>query len=160
MNKILDWDFYFMSIAVLASLRSKDPNTKVGAVLVDDQHHIIGTGYNGFPSGIDESQLPLNREGNFLDTKYPYIAHAELNCIMNTTILNLKGSVLYCTLFPCNECAKSIIIKGIKEIVYLSDKHHSKDIYTASRKLLDLSNIKYRQLVGFNFKEIVENMIW
>ncbi len=158
MHNILSWDNYFMSIAKIASLRSKDPNTKVGAVLVDSSNHIVGTGYNGFPSGIDETQLPINREGDFLNTKYPFIVHAELNCILNTTVLSLKDTTLYCTLFPCNECTKAIIQKGIKEIVYLEDKYHNLDAYIASRRLLDLANIKYRQIVAFSVKDILNTI--
>ena len=158
MHNILSWDNYFMSIAKIASLRSKDPNTKVGAVLVDSSHHIVGTGYNGFPSGIDETQLPLNRDGDFLNTKYPFIVHAELNCILNTTVLSLQGTTLYCTLFPCNECTKAIIQKGIKDIVYLEDKYHNLDAYIASRRLLDLANIKYRQLQKFSVKDILNTI--
>lgn len=152
MNSILSWDNYFMSIAKIASLRSKDPNTKVGAVLVDSSHHIVGTGYNGFPSGVDESQLPINREGDFLNTKYPFIVHAEINCILNTTVLSLKYTTLYCSLFPCNECTKAIIQKGIKEVVYLEDKYHNDDAYIASRKLLDLAGVQYRQLQNFSIE--------
>ena len=145
-----------MSIAVIASLRSKDPNTKVGAVLVDSDHHIVGTGYNSFPRGLDDSQFPLTRDGEWLSTKYPYIVHAEINCILNSIVSSLQNTILYCTLFPCNECAKAIIQKGIKEIVYLNDKHSSKDIYIASKKLMDVSNIKYRQLFNFHIHSIID----
>ena len=143
-----------MSIAKLASLRSCDPNTKVGAVIVDNHHHIIATGYNGFPTGIDESQLPLEREGNYLNTKYPYILHAEANAILNTTVQDIHNSLLYVTLFPCNECAKLIIQKGIKEVVYIEDKYPTSDSIIASKKLLGLSGISYRQLVHFSFPKI------
>lgn len=158
MDTHISWDNYFMSIAIIASLRSKDPNTKVGAVLVDSQHRIVGTGYNGFPTGIDESQLSLTRGGDWISTKYPFIVHAELNCILNAITQSLQGTTLFCTLFPCNDCAKAIIQKGIKEVVYLSNKHSSNDIYIASKKLLDLSNIRYQQLDSFNIKEILERI--
>ena len=143
-----------MSIAKLASLRSCDPNTKVGSVIVDNQHHIIATGYNGFPTGIDESQLPLKREGTFLETKYPYILHAEANAILNSTIQDIRNSILYVTLFPCNECSKLIIQKGIKEVVYLEDKYPESDSIIASRKLLDLSGIRHRHLQDFSFPKV------
>ena len=150
----ISWDTYFMSIAKLASLRSCDPNTKVGAIIVDNHHHIIATGYNGFPTGIDESQLPLEKKGNYLNTKYPYILHAEANAILNATVQDLTNSILYVTLFPCNECTKLILQKGIKEIVYLEDKYPNSDSIIASKKLLDLSEIYYRQLADFSFPKI------
>lgn len=157
MVSYLSWDSYFMSIAYIASLRSKDPNTKVGAVLIDQYKHIIGTGYNGFIKGIDESKLPLSRDGEWLETKYPYIVHAEINCILNSITTSLDGSTLYCTLFPCNECAKAIIQKGIKEIIYLNEPR-TKDTYIASKKLMDLSNITYRQLTEFNIRDILNSI--
>lgn len=145
----ISWDEYFMSVAKLTSMRSKDMNTKVGAVLVDSKNRIIGAGYNGLPSHIDESKFPTsnNKSLPYNETKYAYVAHAELNSILNTTVYNLTDSKIYCTLFPCNECAKVIIQKGISEIIYLSDKYHDDPIYIASRKLLDSAGIQYRQYV-------------
>lgn len=157
MTDRISWDNYFMSIAYIASLRSIDPHTKVGALLVDSEHHIIGTGYNSFVKGIDDSQLPLSREGDFLSTKYPYIVHAEINCILNSITHSLRDSTLFCTLFPCNECAKAIIQKSIKEIVYLYDKHSSNDIYVAAKKLFGLSGVQCRQLNNFSINSIIEN---
>lgn len=139
------WDAFFMSIALVTSLKSKDTNTKVGAVLVDNEQHIIGTGYNGFPRGIDDDALPMERTGEWLDTKYPYVVHAELNCIINS-IMSAKGSSMYCTLFPCNECAKALIQAGVRRIVYLWDKHHDDDAYKASRKLLSMAGIIIEQI--------------
>lgn len=146
----ISWDEYFMSVAKLTSMRSKDMNTKVGAVLVDSKNRIIGTGYNGLPSHIDESKFPTsnNKSLPYNETKYAYVAHAELNSILNTTVYDLTNSKIYCTLFPCNECAKVIIQKGISEIIYLSDKYHNDSIYIASRKLLDSAGIPYRQYAG------------
>lgn len=143
---ILDWDSYFMNIAILASLRSKD-TTKVGAVIVHNKK-ILGVGYNGFPSGIDESKLPTGRSGEWLDTKYPYVVHAELNAILNTVQHDIQGSSLYVTMFPCCTCMATILQKKISEIIYLSDKHHNDKEYVASRKLLCLSNINIRQFSG------------
>lgn len=139
------WDTLFMSIALVTSLKSKDTNTKVGAVLVDKEQHIIGTGYNGFPRGIDDDALPMERNGEWLDTKYPYVVHAELNCILNS-IMSAKGCTMYCTLFPCNECAKALIQAGVKRIVYLWDKHHDDVAYKASRKLLSMAGITTEQI--------------
>lgn len=145
-NPILDWDSYFMNIAILASLRSKD-TTQVGAVIVHDRK-ILGVGYNGFPSGIDESKLPTGRDGNWLDTKYPFVVHAELNAILNTVKHNIRGSSLYVTMFPCCTCMATILQKKISEIIYLSDKHHNDKEYIASRKLLGLSDVNIRPFNG------------
>lgn len=139
----ISWDKYFMNVAILASLRSKD-TTKVGSVLVLNKK-LVGMGYNGFPSGVDESKLPTSRVGSFSDVKYAYTIHSEQNCILNSPVYDIAGATLYVTLFPCNECAKLIIQKGISEIVYLSDKHHDDPPYVASRRLLSLTNIIVRQ---------------
>ena len=146
----ISWDDYFMNVAILTSLRSKDNNTKVGSVLVDSKNRIIGAGYNGLPSHIDESKFPTsnNKSLTYNETKYAYVVHAELNSILNTTVYDLNGSKIYCTLFPCNECSKVIIQKGISEIIYLSDKYHDDPIYIASRKLLDNAGVQYRQYTG------------
>ena len=150
-NNILSWDSYFMNIAILASLRSKDQNTKVGAVIVDKNNRLIGMGYNGLPSGIDENQFPTTNDtktNSYDCTKYPYVTHAELNAILNTAVFDLTGSRLYCTLFPCCECAKAILQKKIIEVVYISDKHHNEPQYIASRKLFDIAGITVRQFAG------------
>lgn len=145
----LSWDEYFANIALLASLRSKD-STKVGAVIVYD-NKILGVGYNGLPTGIDESVFPTTNDkvhNSYDKTKYAYVTHAELNAILNTSIYDISGSRLYCTLFPCCECAKAILQKGIKEVIYLSDIHHDEPEYIASRKLFDVAGIVTRQYNG------------
>jgi dCMP deaminase len=144
----ISWDSYFMNVAVLTSKRSKDENTKVGACLIDSSNRIIGCGYNGFIKGADNTVFPSAREGEWINTKYPFVVHAELNAILNTTVFDLSNSKLYCTLFPCNDCAKVIIQKGISEVIYLSDKHHDDPPYIASRKLLDSAKIITRQYDG------------
>ena len=141
----LTWDEYFMGIALLSSYRSKDPSTKVGACIVDEDNKIVGVGYNGFPTGCSDDELPWERDGGFLDTKYPYVCHAELNAILNS-IRTLKGCRLYVALFPCNECAKAIIQAGIREIIYLDDKYKDTDSVIASKRMLDMSGVSYRQL--------------
>ena len=120
----VSWDEYFMGIALLSCERSKDPNTKVGACIVDENKKVVSIGYNGMPSGCDESQLSWNR-GEGLDSKYLYVCHAEFNAILNTRngTSALRGCTLYVTLFPCNECTKAIIQTGIKEVVYISNKY-------------------------------------
>ncbi|MCI7223146.1 MAG: dCMP deaminase family protein [Fusobacterium gastrosuis] len=141
----INWDDYFMGIAILSAMRSKDPNTQVGACIVNEEKRIVGVGYNGFPKGCEDTEFPWEREGEFLETKYPYVCHAELNAILNS-IKSLKNCTIYVALFPCNECSKAIIQSGIKEIVYLSDKYASTDINKASKKMLDAAGVKYRKL--------------
>lgn len=138
-----------MQICRVIAQRSKDPSTQNGACLVNDENVLIGLGYNGFPRGCDDDKLPWLREGSFCDSKYAYVVHAEENAILNTSA-KIDGSRLYCTLFPCNECAKVIIQKGIKEIIYAEDKYHDTDIWRASRKLLDLAEIKCRKYESKN----------
>ena len=141
----LSWDEYFMGVAMLSALRSKDPSTKVGACIVNQNKRIVGIGYNGFPCGCSDDEFPWERSGDFLDTKYPYVVHAEPNAILNATS-DLTNATLYVTLFPCNECAKLIIQSGIKEIVYVSDKYQDTDASKASRRMIDAAGIKCRQL--------------
>ncbi len=149
MERIENWDDYFMSIAILTGKKSKDDHTKVGACIVDEFNRVVGLGYNGFPRNVDETQLPWTREGEFLETKYPYVVHAELNAILNSTIdLRKYNCKIYVQLFPCNECAKAIIQSGIKEVIYLDDKYHDSPQSIASRKLFDLANVRYRQYQG------------
>lgn len=141
----ISWDEYFMGIALLSSLRSKDPNTKVGACIVDDSNKVVSIGYNGMPAGLDENQLSWNK-GEGLDSKYLYVCHAEFNAILNTRNgSSLKGCRLYVTLFPCNECAKAVIQTGIKEVVYLDNKYQDQTATIASKKMLELAGVKLRQ---------------
>lgn len=136
-----------MGIALLSALRSKDPNTQVGACIVNKNNKIVGIGYNGFPIGCNDDDFPWDRDSkNINDTKYPYVVHAEANAILNST-KDLHGARLYVGLFPCNECAKLIIQSGIEEIVYLSDKYKDTDSTRASRKMFSKAGVKERQLV-------------
>ena len=140
----LSWDEYFMGIALLSAQRSKDNNTQVGACIVNSENKILSVGYNGMPTGCDDDDMPWERDGEFLNTKYPYVCHAELNAILNYSGGSLKGSRVYVTLFPCNECTKAIIQSGIKEIIYLSDKYANTDGVKASKRMFDLTGVKYR----------------
>lgn len=150
----IDWDTYFMLIARISSMRSKDPNTQVGACIINKDKKIVSCGYNGAPSGFNDNNLPWEREGNFVDTKYPYVCHAELNAILNSNA-DLRGTTIYVDLFPCNECAKAIIQSGIKKIVYLSDKYNGTDENIVSKKLLDECGVAYEQFIpNENFKNI------
>ncbi len=148
MKANINWDEYFMGLAVLSSFRSKDPNTKVGACIADKDHKVVSIGYNGMPRGIDDENLSWNR-GEGLDSKYLYVCHAEFNAILSTrdgTALN--GCSIYVTLFPCNECAKAIIQTGIKEIVYVENKYEHTTETQASMKMLHLAGVKIRQFSG------------
>ena len=140
----ISWDEYFMGVALLASMRSKDPNTQVGACIVDVDNRILSIGYNGFPAGCSDDAFPWAREGE--DTKYPYVVHAELNAILNANGRDLRGSKLYVALFPCNECAKAIIQSGIREIIYLSDKYATTPGTVASKRMLRSAGIALRRL--------------
>jgi len=142
----ISWDEYFMGVALLSAKRSKDPNTQVGACIVNTRNKIVGVGYNGFPIGCDDDSYPWDREGDFINTKYPYICHAELNAIINKNSSDLYDCRIYVALFPCNECAKVIIQSGIKEVIYLSDKYSKTDSVIASKKMFASSKVKHRQL--------------
>ncbi len=144
-NDYLSWDEYFMGIAFLSGLRNKDPSTQVGACIVDEDKKIIGIGYNGFPIGSSDDELPWAKEGEFLETKYPYVVHAELNAILNS-IKSLKGCTIYVSLFPCNECAKAIVQSGITKVVYLSNKHAERDSTKASQRIFENAGIMCQRL--------------
>ena len=146
----ISWDEYFMGVAMLASMRSKDPSTQVGACIVDGENHILSTGYNGFPCGCSDDEFPWEREGGFCETKYPFVVHAELNAILNAHGKNLVGAKIYVSLFPCNECAKAIIQAGIREVVYLSDKYETEDSTVASKRMLTAAGVKLTKLVPGN----------
>ncbi len=136
-----------MGIALLSAMRSKDPSTQVGACIVNQYNKIVGIGYNGFPIGCDDDKLPWDKTSeNSNETKYPYVVHAEANAILNST-KDLHGARIYVALFPCNECTKLLIQSGIREIIYLSDKYKETDSVKASKKMLDLAGVTYRQLI-------------
>ncbi|MEW5994682.1 MAG: dCMP deaminase family protein [Candidatus Zixiibacteriota bacterium] len=144
----ISWEEYFMGVAQLSALRSKDPNSQVGACIVNSRKRIIGIGYNGFPTGCSDDELPWSREGEFLQTKYPYVCHAEMNAITNASNkVELDGATIYVSLFPCNECAKLMVQVGIREVVYLDDKYPDQDAFVAAKKIFDMAGVKYRQLV-------------
>ena len=151
----ISWDEYFMGVAILSGHRSKDPNTQVGACIVNPEKRIVGVGYNGFPAGCSDENFPWQKEGDFLNTKYAYVCHAELNAILNS-IKTTKDCIIYVGLFPCHECAKSIIQSGIKEIVYLSDKYLGTDSDIASKRMLDAAGVKYRKMKDGTKKILIE----
>jgi dCMP deaminase len=142
----ITWDEYFMGVALLSGRRSKDPNTQVGACIVNTQNKIVGAGYNGLPIGCSDDDFPWEKTGDFLHTKYPYVCHAELNAILNNIGMSLSGCRIYTALFPCNECSKAIIQSGIKEVIFLSDKYDGTDVSVASKTMLNAAGVAYRKV--------------
>ena len=142
---VLTWDEYFMGLAHLSALRSKEPSTQVGAAIVNDQHKVVSIGYNGFPNGCSDDEYPWEREGAVNETKYPFVVHAELNAILNSS-RDLHGCSIYVSLFPCNECAKAIIQSGIKRVVYECDKYADTDSVIASKRMLRSAGVELVQL--------------
>lgn len=153
----ISWETYFMGIAHLSALRSKDPNTQVGAVIVDQEHKVVSIGYNGFPKGCSDDEYPWENEGSSLETKYVYVVHAELNAILNSP-RSVKGCSIYVSLFPCHECAKAIIQSGIQEIVYESDKYASSESVLASKRMLESAGVKMVQLTKKVNVEVMEHI--
>ncbi|XP_078071228.1 deoxycytidylate deaminase [Mustelus asterias] len=142
----IEWSDYFMAVAFLSAQRSKDPNSQVGACIVNPENKIVGIGYNGMPNGCSDDMLPWTKNAtNKLDTKYMYVCHAELNAILNKNSADVKGCTMYVALFPCNECAKLIIQSGIHKVIYMSDKYHDKPEMRASRRMLDMAGVACSQ---------------
>lgn len=143
----INWDEYFIGVAKLSGKRSKDPSTQVGACIINEDKRIVGIGYNGLPKGCEDTEYPWDNNGSILDlnTKYPFVVHAEVNAILNAT-QPLKGASIYVTLFPCHECAKLIIQSGIKEVVYVSDKYNGTPSVTASKRMFNSAGVKLRQI--------------
>lgn len=144
-ENVLSWDEYFMGLAHLSALRSKDPSTQVGAVIVDQNNKVVSIGYNGLPRGCSDDEFPWGREGNMQESKYAYVVHAELNAILNSP-RPVTGCTLYVSLFPCNECAKAIIQSGICKIIYESDKYADTDATIISKRMLTAAGVELVQL--------------
>lgn len=157
-KEYLSWDEYFMSTAFLSALRSKDPATQVGAVIVNPQRRIVGIGYNGMPRGCPDDRLPWGKspDADRIDTKYMYVCHAEMNAILNKNSADVEGCCIYVALFPCNECSKMIIQAGITEVVYYSDKHSHKPETLASKRMLDMAGVTYRQFIPKMNKLVID----
>ena len=144
----ISWDEYFMGIAELSALRSKDPSTQVGACIVSADNKILSMGYNGFPKGCSDDIFPwtkIRAEHDPYNAKYVYVTHAELNAILNYRGGSLDGAKIYVNLFPCNECAKAIIQSGIKTLVYWEDKYADTPSVRASKRMLDAAGVRYYQ---------------
>ena len=152
----LSWDQYFMGIALLSAERSKDPNTQVGACIVDANNKILSVGYNGMPSGCNDDEMPWGRIGKPLENKYFFVCHAELNAILNFRGGNLQGAKLYVSLFPCNECAKAIIQSGIKTVIYDSDKYDGTDGNIVAKKMFQAAGIACKQYEASGRQIVIE----
>jgi dCMP deaminase len=146
MRDRLDWDSYFMLLALLTAERSADPGTQVGSCIVSSDNVILGLGYNGPPRGIDPESIPWTKEGEPENTKYAYVVHSEVNALFNSRA-DTKNATIYTTLFPCNECAKALIQAGIKEIVYLSDKYSNVWFTQVAKRMLSQAGIQYRKFL-------------
>ena len=149
----LSWDEYFMGIALLSAMRSKDPSTQVGACIVNSDNRILSVGYNGMPRCCSDDEFPWDKNEDALNSKYLYVCHAELNAILNCAVGSVRDCIVYTTLFPCNECAKAIIQSGIKEVVYMSDKYANTDSVLASKRMFETAGVKYR-LYNLSGKEL------
>ncbi|XP_026467047.1 deoxycytidylate deaminase [Ctenocephalides felis] len=156
-SEYLEWEEYFMAVAFLAAKRSKDPVSQVGACIVNDEKRIVGVGYNGLPMGCSDDEFPWNKDGSDpLQTKYFYVCHAEVNAIMNKNSADVRNCIIYVGLFPCNECAKIIIQSGIKEVIFMSDKHGHKLHTIASKRMLQAAGVKYRQYIPKNQQIVID----
>ena len=155
-NDYISWSEYFMGIALLSAQRSKDSGTQVGSCIVSREHKILSMGYNGMPTGCMDDTMPWGRDGAPLDTKYMYVCHAELNTILNAAGGDVRGAVMYTTLFPCNECAKAIIQSGLSEVVYMSDKYADTDAIIASKRMFDMVGVKYTPYRASGRKIVIE----
>ncbi len=155
-NDYIGWDEYFMALAILSGKRSKDPNTQVGACIVNDENKIVSVGYNGAPRGFSDDKMPWGNSGETLETKYPFVCHAELNAILNTTGNSVKGARIYVDLFPCNECAKAIIQSGIKKVIYKRDKYKDTDAVKASKMMFEICGVEYVQMDNMGKKIIID----
>lgn len=145
----ISWDEYFMGIAILSAQRSKDSSTQVGACIVNEEKKIVAVGYNGMPTGCNDDDMPWERTGSTsLDTKYPFVCHAELNAILNRNTASLKNATLYVTLFPCNECAKAIIQSGIKRVVYAENKYANTEGVKASKLMFEKCGIETTEYIS------------
>jgi dCMP deaminase len=144
----ISWDEFGMSVALVAAQRSKDPSTQVGACILDSENRVVGVGYNGFPKGCSDDTFPWEKNKKFLDSKYAYVVHSEINAVLNSNVEDLSNCIIYVTLAPCNECSKVIIQSGIREVCYFSDKYNNTDSHKAARKMLDAAGIECRKFIS------------
>ena len=145
---VISWDEFFMRVAIAAQLRSKDPNTQVGACIADGDHRILSVGYNGTPHAISDDEFPWGASDDPLQDKHSYVVHAEANAVLNYrgSLRDMRGATVYVTLFPCHECAKFLVQVGIGEVVYLDDKYRGTTDNLISQRVFASCGIRYRQI--------------
>lgn len=147
-TNVITWDEFFMRVAIAAQLRSKDPNTQVGACIADTNHRILSVGYNGTPSALNDDDFPWGVSDDPLNDKHSYVVHAEANAVLNYrgSLKDLSGATVYVTLFPCHECAKILAQAGIGEVVYLDDKYNGTDDNRISKRIFESCGIAFRSM--------------
>lgn len=146
--KRIEWEEYFVALSKVTAMRSNDPNTKVGAVIVNDRKRVVSLGYNGMPNGDDS--FPWGREGKEKDKKYPYVIHAEINAVLNATTNDLRGTTMYTTLFPCSNCAKFIVQAGITNICYIDDIYAGTEDWEIAQYILTKGKVQFKQVKDVN----------
>jgi dCMP deaminase len=145
-----------MLAALLAAQRSPDPSTQVGAVIVNKKNRRLASGYNSYPNGVGTHHFSWARKHDDpLQTKYPYVVHAEKNSIYNA-VGNVEGCTLYVTMFPCNECAKDIIQAGITKLVWLTDPYRDGWQAKAAAAMFDHLDIETKQHVWEDKEAVLE----
>lgn len=147
-QEVISWDGFFMGVAIAASLRSKDPNTQVGACIADVHNRILSVGYNGTPQGLDDDDFPWQTTSDPLHDKHNYVIHAEANAILNYrgSLKDMTHATAYVTLFPCHECAKTLVQAGIGEVVYLDNKYAGTTDQLIAQNIFDRCGVHYRQI--------------
>ena len=147
-NSVISWDEFFMRVAIAASMRSKDPNTQVGACIAGTDQRILSVGYNGTPTGISDDNFPWETSDDPLLDKHSYVIHAEANAILNYrgNLRDMSGAKAYVTLFPCQECAKTLVQAGIREVVYLDDKYEGTPGNQVAKAVFDRCGVSYRRI--------------
>ena len=147
-SDVISWDEFFMRVAIAASMRSKDPNTQVGACIAGRDNRILSVGYNGTPIGLEDDEFPWDASDDPLRDKHSYVIHAEANAILNYrgSLKDMAGARAYVTLIPCQECAKTLVQAGIGEVVYLDDKYNGTEGNLISKAVLDRCGVSYRQI--------------
>lgn len=147
-----NWDTYFIAIADVVRTKSKDPSSKIGAVIIGQHKQIVSTGFNGFPRGVDETDATRWER----PIKYQYVEHAERNAIYNAarTGVSLSGCTLYLVgmgppTVPCVECAKAIIQAGIVRVVGQAFREvpaHWEEDFAFAQALLREAGVEFTEM--------------
>ena len=150
MNK---WINYFMTVAKDTAQLSKDPNTKVGAVLVKNRR-IKSTGFNGAPQSFPDELVPQVSGDKLIEQKNTFMCHAELNAVLNYDgkVSDLSECTLYTTISPCSHCAKMLAEVGIKRVIYLEEYHRSEET-DAAKYIFKVCGVDYISYDSINKEE-------